>query len=66
MSVSALDEADRQRLLAALLRLEDLPVDLFGDHLGPADLELVAFPAHRLDEHGQLQLAAAGDLDDVG
>ncbi len=51
---------------AALLGLEALAVDLFGDHLGPADLQLVALAAHRLDEHGELQLAAAGDLDDVG
>ena len=36
------------------------------DDLGPADLQLVALAAHRLDEHGQLQLAPAGDLDDVG
>ena len=51
---------------AALLRLEPLAVDFLGDDLGPADLQLVALAAHRLDEHGQLQLAAAGDLDDVG
>ena len=51
---------------AALLRLELLAVDFLGDHLGPADLQLVALAAHRLDEHRQLQLAAAGDLDDVG
>ena len=51
---------------AALERLVALAVDLLGDDLGPADLQLVALAAHRLDEHGQLQLAAAGDLDDVG
>ena len=33
---------------------------------GPADLELVALPAHGLDEHGELQLAAAGHLEHVG
>ena len=50
----------------ALERLARLAVDLAGDHLGPAHLELVALPAHRLDEHRELQLAAAGDLEDVG
>ena len=43
-----------------------LAVDFLGDDLGPADLQLVALAAHRLDQHRQLQLAAAGDLDDVG
>ncbi len=51
---------------AALLRLEALAVDFLGDDLGPADLQLVALATHRLDQHGQLQLATAGDLDDVG
>src|SRR3954464_15063216 len=51
---------------ATLLRLVPLAVDLFGDDLGPADLELVALAAHRLDQHRELQFAATGDLDDVG
>jgi hypothetical protein len=42
------------------------PVDLPDDHLGPADLELVPLAPHRLDEHRQLQLTPAGDLDDLG
>ena len=49
-----------------LERLVALAVDLADDDLGPADLQLVALAAHGLDEHGELQLAAAGDLDDVG
>ena len=51
---------------APLERLVALAVDLADDDLGPADLQLVALAAHRLDEHRELQLAAAGDLDDVG
>ena len=49
-----------------LERLVALAVDLADDDLGPAHLQLVALAAHRLDEHRQLELAAAGDLDDVG
>ena len=48
---------------AALERLVALAVDLADDDLGPAHLQLVALAAHRLDEHRELQLAAAGDLD---
>ena len=51
---------------ATLLRLEALAVDFLGDDFRPADLQLVALATHRFDQHGQLQLAAAGDLDDVG
>jgi hypothetical protein len=51
---------------APLERLVAVAVDLAGDHLGPAHLQLVALAAHRLDEHGELQLAPAGHLDDVG
>ena len=51
---------------AALERLVALAVDLAEDDLGPAHLQLVALAAHRLDEHRELQLAPAGDLDDVG
>ena len=51
---------------APLERLVAVAVDLLGDDLGPADLQLVALAPHRLDQHGQLQLAPAGHLDDVG
>ena len=56
MLVGHVDDASLDRLVA-------LAVDLADDHLGPADLQLVALAAHRLDEHGELELAAAGDLD---
>ena len=36
------------------------------DDLGVADGELEALAAHRLDEHRQLELAAAEDLDASG
>ena len=42
-----------------------LAVDDAGDDLGPADHELEAFAAHHLDEDGELQLAAAEDLEAV-
>ena len=51
---------------AALEGLVAAAVDLLGDHLGPAHLQLVALPPHRLDEHGELELAPAGHLDHVG
>ena len=50
---------------APLQRLAPLAVDLAGDDLGAADLELVAFPPHRLDEHRELKLSTAGDLEHV-
>ena len=37
-----------------------------GDHLGLGDAELHAFAAHLLDQDGEVQLAAARDLDAVG
>ena len=40
-------------------------VDGAGDHLGLADGELVALPAHLLDEDGERELAAALDLPGV-
>ncbi len=49
-----------------LHRLEDLAVDLAGDHLWLPDRQLEAFTPHRLDQHGQLQLAAAEDFPQVG
>ena len=39
---------------------------LAGDDLGARDLELVALAAHRLDQHGEMQFAAAGDDEFVG
>ena len=57
-----LGDVDRQ----ALDRLVELAVDLAGEHLGLADGQLEALAAHHLDEHGQLQLAAALDLPGVG
>jgi hypothetical protein len=39
---------------ALLERLVALPVDVLGDDLGPAHLELVALAAHGLDQHGEL------------
>ena len=47
-------------------RLVDLAVDLAGDDLGLADGELEALAAHHLDEHRELQLAAALHLPGVG
>ena len=43
----------------ALDRLVPLAVDLPDQHLRLADRELEALAAHQLDEHRQLQLAAA-------
>ena len=40
--------------------------DVLDDDLGTAGLELVALAAHGLDEHRELQLTTAGDLDHVG
>ena len=50
----------------AVDRLVDLAVDLLGEHLRLADGELEALPAHHLDEHRELQLAAALHLPGVG
>ena len=49
-----------------LERLVQLAVDDLRDDLGLADGHLEALAAHRLDEHGQRQLAAALDLPGVG
>ena len=46
--------------------LVDLAVDQPGHHLGLAHGELEALAAHGLDQHGQLELAAALDLPGVG
>ena len=47
-------------------RLAEHAVDGFGDDLRAADLELIALAAHGLDQDGQVQLAAAADLEGVG
>ena len=49
-----------------LERLVQLAVDRAGDDLRPADGQLEALAAHRLDEHGQRELAAALHLPGVG
>ena len=49
-----------------LVGLHELAVDALGDDLGARDHELEAFAAHHLDEHGELELAAAEDLEGVG
>ena len=36
------------------------------DDLRFADSELIAFPAHCLDQDGEMQLAAAGNLKAIG
>ena len=46
-------------------RLVQLAVDLARDHLRLADRQLEALAPHRLDEHGELQLAAALHLPGV-
>ena len=51
---------------AFLDRLVALAVDLAGDDLRLAHLQLVALAPHRLDQHGELELAPAGDLEHVG
>ncbi len=45
--------------------LHELVVDALGDDGGARDHELEAFAAHHFDEHGELQLAAAEDLEVV-
>ena len=41
-------------------------VDLLVQHAGGGDLELIALPAHGLDEDGQVHLAPAGHVEGVG
>jgi len=60
------DEGVRHVEHQVLHRLEELAVDRPGDDLRFGDLHLVALTAHRLDEDGELQLAAAADLGAVG
>ena len=56
-----LGHVDRQ----SLDRLVHDAVDLANDHLRLADRELEALAPHRLDEHGELELAAALHLPGV-
>ena len=49
-----------------LHRLAGHAVDLAGDHLRLAHCQLEALAAHQLDQHRQLQLAAALHLPRVG
>ena len=42
------------------------PFDRVEQHLRARDLQLEALAAHLLDEHGQLELAAAADLERLG
>ena len=46
-----------------LVRLLDLAVDLAEEHLGARRGQLEALAAHLLDQDGQLELAAAADLE---
>ena len=48
------------------VRLQRHPVRFAQDHFRLGDLELVAFPAHCLDEDRKVQFATAGDQELVG
>ena len=50
----------------ALRRLEELSIFPAGDGGGPGNHELVALPAHRLDEDGHLQLSPPAHLEGIG
>ena len=49
----------------ALHRLHDLAVLLVSQNVRGADLQLIAFAAHRLDQDGQMHLAAAHDAEGI-
>ena len=49
----------------ALHGLHDLAVLLVGQNVRGADLQLIAFAAHRLDQDGQMHLAAAHDAEGI-
>ena len=49
-----------------LHRLALDPIDLLVEHTGGRDLELIAFPAHGLNEDGQGHLATARHVEGVG
>ena len=57
-----LGEVDREVLDGLVLDA----VDLVDDHLGLADLQLVALAAHRLDEDGEVQHATPVDDPAIG
>jgi hypothetical protein len=59
------DEVGRDVDRDPLVGLLGLAVHVAQDHLGAAGLELEAFAAHLLDQDGQLELAAAADLERV-
>ena len=60
-ALRAFVDVDRERLP----RLARLAVDLLDDHARPRHRELVAFAAHVLDQHAEVQLAAAEDAEFV-
>ena len=49
-----------------LERFVHVAVDDLGHHLGLAHRQLEALPPHRLDQDGQLQLAAAENAEGLG
>ena len=57
------DELGRDVDRDALVRLVDRAVDLAQQHLRARHLQLEALAAHLLDQHGQLELAAAAHLE---
>ena len=59
------DELGRDVDRDPLVRLVRLAIDLVQQHLGPRHLQLEALAAHLLDQHRQLQLAPAADLERV-
>ena len=54
-----------QHLLHRLLAGAGVGV-VAGQHAGPADGQFEALAAHLLDQHAELQFAAAGDLERLG
>src|SRR5713226_131215 len=46
--------------------LHELAIDPLDDGFWARDLELIALPAHRFDEHGEVELAAAADQKALG
>ena len=61
-ALRAFVEVDGQRFV----RLARLAFDFLDDHARPRDRELVAFAAHVLEQHAEVQLAAAEDPELVG
>ena len=58
-ALRALVQVDRERLV----RLARLAFDFLDDHARPRDRELVAFAPHVLEQHAEVQLAAAVDAE---